>query len=311
MTVANLKMCLDVLPVGVVGLNRAGRVVLWNREMIRLTGIPFAAVAGCHWGEVAKRLLVAEESDLKGLIATSKEGDDADVRRAGKRLLLTSETEAMVSVRVRFYPLAAAGRDAGGPDDDDESPALVGVFMPVAAAYGGETAEMPSLSSYHEAAGIPGPYELSFMLSRQLALRSRYNIPFSLLLLTLESYQDMIAELGLDAWQETMRAICASLTSVVRRADSVGGYDQATFWLLLANAGLPASQAVAEKMLYHAAGITVENGNRSFDAFVGGAVAHPHESPEELVQRALNALALARQAPGHTHIEPAVEPAAK
>lgn len=302
MTEAYLKGLADVLPVGVAVLNRDRRVILWNRELARLTGIGAAVVAGCSWSEVAARLLVTEDGGLENLIAmVEDEGDD--FRGAGTPLLLASETEGLVSVRVRFHWLGPTA-SVECPADDGDIPALAGIFVPVAEA---SAADGFLPAEHHDPTGIPSRYELSFMLPRQLALLSRYNIPFSLLFLELDSYQDLVVDLGLDVWQETLRAIYASLASVVRRADSVGGYDHATFWLLLANAGIEGSRIVAEKMLQHAAGIKVENGDVALNAVVGGAVANPRESPEALVQRALRALESARRAPGRTHVEPPAE----
>ncbi len=275
----------DLFPAGVLVLAPTGEITLWNRQQQQLTGLAAAEVLSRPWTEVAAQLFPDAGVELEELVLSDATAGFFALQIAGRQLQLRRSDGVEEAVNVLFFPVA--GQDGW----------LIGVFSRPAAETVEVDPDLP-LPSASQLEGVPNRYELSFMMPQQLAILSRYNIPFTLLFLELKNYQPLVDRLGLQGWKATLRAIYESLLSIVRRADFVGGYDHVTFWLLLTNADKDGSRAVAEKMRQHAGKITVENLAVTLSAVVGGAVAQPNESPEKFFTRAQEALRRADGEPG-------------
>ena len=285
-----LRAMADLVPCGLVVLSVDGAVVLWNRQLQQITGLDEAQVKSRMWAEIAAKILVDGGESLENLTQAHPPVAFSEVQHIGRQWEMIIANEDVIPVNILFFPVFPTS----GSGSNDAGSLLVGIFS----WSGGD-----DMADGGQVSGIPSQYELSFMMSQQLALLSRYNIPFTLLFLELKNYQPLIDSLGRDAWKSTLRAIYGSLQSIVRRADSVGGYDQATFWLTLANASADGSLRVAEKMLLHASKITIENADVTLSAVVGGAIARPDESPDTFFTRAYGALQQAHQVPEDIFID--------
>lgn len=279
----------DLVPCGLVVLSDDGAVKLWNRQLQQMTGLNEAQTKSRPWAEIAAKILADGGEPLENLIQAEPPVVFSEVQHVGRQCEMITVAEDLIPVDILFFPVSSSG---SGRNDAGSS--LVGVF-----SWSGvdDMADGELLSTSEQVSGIPSQYELSFMMPQQLALLARYNIPCTLLFLELKNCQLLIDSLGLDAWNSTLRAIYESLQSIVRRADFVGGYDHATFWLTLANATADGSLRVAEKMLLHASKITIENADLTLSAVVGGAIACPDESPDAFFTRAYGALQQAHQVP--------------
>lgn len=279
----------DLVPCGLVLLSADGAVELWNRQLQQMTGLNESQVKSRPWVEIAEKILADGGEPLENLIQVEPPVVFSEVQHAGRQCEMMAADGDQMPVDILFFPVASSA--SAGLDVD--SSCLVGIFS---WSSFNDVADGELLST-REASGIPSQYELSFMMPQQLALLARYNIPFTLLFLELKNYQPLIDSLGLDAWNSTLRAIYGSLQSIVRRADFVGGYDHATFWLTLANATADGSLRVAEKMILHASRITVENADVTLSAVVGGAIARSGETPDTFFTRAYSALQQAHEMP--------------
>jgi diguanylate cyclase (GGDEF)-like protein len=277
----------DLVPCGLVVLSDDGAVKLWNRQLQQMTGLDEAQTKSRPWAEIAAKILADGGEPLENLIQAEPPVVFSEVQHVGRQCEMITVDEDLIPVDILFFPVSSSG---SGRNDAGSS--LVGVF-----SWSGvdDMADGELLSTREQVSGIPSQYELSFMMPQQLALLARYNIPFTLLFLELKNCQLLIDSLGLDAWNSTLRAIYESMQSIVRRADFVGGYDHATFWLTLANATTDGSLRVAEKMLLHASKITIENADMTLSAVVGGAIARTGESPDAFFTRAYGALQQAHQ----------------
>ncbi len=271
----------DLVPCGLVVLSDDGAVKLWNRQLQQMTGLDEAQAKSRPWAEIAAKILADGGEPLENLIQAEPPVVFSEVQHVGRQCVMITVDEDLIPVDILFFPGSASG---SGRNDAGSS--LVGIF-----SWSG----VDDMADGEQVSGIPSQYELSFMMPQQLALLARYNIPFTLLFLELKNCQLLIDSLGLDAWNSTLRAIYESMQSIVRRADFVGGYDHATFWLTLANATTDGSLRVAEKMLLHASKITIENADMTLSAVVGGAIARTGESPDAFFTRSYGALQQAHQ----------------
>ena len=52
-----LSSLAEFIPAGVLVLSPAGEVVLWNRQLEQLTGLPAAKALSRPWSELASRIL--------------------------------------------------------------------------------------------------------------------------------------------------------------------------------------------------------------------------------------------------------------
>jgi len=283
-----LRTMADLVPCGLVVLSADGTVKLWNRQLQQITGMDESQVKSRMWAEIAAKILVDGGEPLENLIQVDPPVVFSEVQHVGRQCEMFTADEDLMPVDILFFPVLSSS----GSGSNDAGSSLMGLF-----SWSGvdDMADGELLSTRDQVNGIPSQYELSFMMPRQLALLARYNIPFTLLFLELRNCQLLIDSLGLDVWNSTLRAIYESLQSIVRRADFVGGYDHATFWLTLANASDDGSLRVAEKMLLHASRITVENADITLSAVVGGAIARSGESPDSFFTRAYGALQQAHQ----------------
>ncbi len=278
-----LKAVANLVPCGLVVLSGSGTVEVWNHQLQQMTGLGEQEVKSRPWSEVAEKVLDQGGEPLENLIQADPPEVFSEVQHVGRQCQMISAAEDMVPVDILFFPVPSPGVSGGAESDS----LLVGIF-----SWSGveDVVDGEQLSDRDQVSGIPSQYELSFMMPQQLALLARYNIPFTLLFLEIKNCQTVIDSLGLDAWNSTLRTIYESLQSIVRRADFVGGYDHATFWLLLANASEEGSVRVAEKMMLHASRITVENADTALAAVVGGAIARSGETPDAFFTRAYGAL---------------------
>jgi len=278
-----LRALADLVPCGLAVLSGSGTVEVWNRQLQQMTGLGEQEVKSRPWSEVTVKILAHGGEPLENLIQVDPPEIFSEVQHVGRQCEMITAAEELVPVDILFFPVPSSGNSAGVESDSS----LVGIF-----SWSGveDVVDGEQLSDRDQVSGIPSQYELSFMMPQQLALLARYNIPFTLLFLEIKNCQVVIDSLGLDAWNSTLRTIHESLQSIVRRADFVGGYDHATFWLILTNAGFEGSTNVAEKMLLHASRITVENADTALDAVVGGAIARSGETPDAFFTRAYGGL---------------------
>jgi diguanylate cyclase (GGDEF)-like protein len=133
--------------------------------------------------------------------------------------------------------------------------------------------------------GIPNQRALIGLLRRQLAYQERYRVSFSLLFLRIKNYHTFIEVLGPEDWELTNRAVFDQLSAYVRMTDSVGLYDDATFWAILTNSTLEGSQVVADKIKRLISTMQVSGLDVFLAAAVGGVCARKGEGVDDLLAR--------------------------
>ena len=127
----------------------------------------------------------------------------------------------------------------------------------------------------------------------------------TLLLISLDSYQQLITTNG-SAWaQAVLQSVQDQVRTGLREADGVFQIDDGLLALLLPRTGQHAANAVADKVRDLIAGLQLHSSlnARALTACMGVAISRDADSAETVMQRAEEALEVARrQGPGGLHI---------
>ncbi|MBN2808500.1 MAG: diguanylate cyclase [Deltaproteobacteria bacterium] len=239
---------------GLVLLDKDDRVLYWSPQMAEISGISAAQIVGQSWSN-----LVLPSG------FTGAEG-------AGNPVFAPAAT---VLSGIVFYPVTAGQGVAGR---------RLGVLR-MTSQLEGKSDEFPFVNE--NAQGIPNQHALFELLQHQLAYHKRYRTPFSLLFLRMKNFHTFVEVLGVDNWEITSRAVYDQLSAIVRMADSVGLYDRATFWMVLANSDLEGTRVVAEKVKRLASSMKVEAIDVFLAVAVGAVLARDDERSDDLVRRGL------------------------
>ncbi len=241
---------------GIVIVDAADRIEYWSPQLEVVSGLTADQVVGQPWSE----LLLSSGLSEGG-------GDDADDELVDAATVLSG---------VAFYPEDADTADSGGRrvgilrltsqclDDVDNFP------------FAAETAN-----------GIPSRRAMFELIQSQIAFRVRYQTPFALLFLRIKNYQSFVDVLGSEVWDITNRLIFDQLSSIIRMADSVGLYDESTFWVVLANSTLSGARVAAEKIKRLGSSMKVDSLDIFLSVAVAGVVAHPGDNCDTMVDRGL------------------------
>lgn len=241
---------------GLVVLDEDGLVEYWSPQMEEISGLNRAQIVGQPWSELLLPCDVTKsdgpENNAYGPIDT-----------------------ATVLSGISFYPV---------PFDQDKPGRRVGVLR-LTSRFTTESEDFPLATE--NGFGIPTQQALFKLLQHNLAYLKRYQTSFSLLFLRVKNFSTFIEVLGNDNWAITNRAVYDQLCAIVRMVDSVGLYDGATFWMVLANSDLDGTQVVADKINRLASSMMVDSIGVFLSVAVGAVEAHEDEKSEDMVRRAL------------------------
>ncbi|MEA3348065.1 MAG: diguanylate cyclase [Pseudomonadota bacterium] len=241
---------------GLVILDENGLVEYWSPQLEDVCGLAADQIIGQPWPEL---VLPCGFIGDEGLDGCAPDLVDAATALPG----------------IAFYPVG---------DNPDKAARRVGVLR-LTSHFVTDDEGFPFAAE--NAAGIPSQRAMFELLQRQLAYQNRYQTPFSLLFLRVKNFRAFVEVLGVENWEITNRAVYDQLSAIVRMADSVGLYDEATFWMVLANSALEGTRVVAEKIKCLVSSMKVDAIDVFLSVAVGGVVASEGEKSEELVQRCL------------------------
>ena len=242
---------------GLVIVDGAGLIEYWSPQLEVVSGLRADKVVGQTW------------SGLLLPSGFSEPGAD-DVADSG----MVDATTALSGIA--FYP----------EDEDTEGGTgrRVGVLR-LTSQYVDNVEGFPF--AVETAVGIPSRRAMFELVQSQIACRDRYQTPFALLFLRIKNYQTFVEVLGYDVWEITNRAIFDQLSSIIRMADSVGLYDESTFWVVLSNSSLDGTKVAAEKIKRLGSVMKVDALDLFLSVAVAGVVAHPGDNCDIMVQRGL------------------------
>ncbi|MCD6533229.1 MAG: diguanylate cyclase [Deltaproteobacteria bacterium] len=241
---------------GLVILDKDGLVEYWSPQLEGVCGLVADRIIGLPWSEL---VLPPTFSDTEGMDGSGFSLVDAE----------TALPELV------FYP------ESG---DLDMVGRRVGVLR-LPSNFENECNGYPFVGE--TAAGIPSSRAMFDLLQRQLAYMNRYQTPFALLFLRMKNYPPISEILGSENWDITSRAVYDQLKVVVRMADSVGLYNEDTFWMVLANSDIEGTMVVAEKIKHLAGSMKIDIADVFLSVAVGGVIAREGENCEALAARGL------------------------
>jgi diguanylate cyclase (GGDEF)-like protein len=257
---------------GLVVLDEDGLVEYWSPQLEEVSGLRADQAVGQLWSELS----------LPSGVAGSEGPDDCGFGLADVAIVLSG----MV-----FYPVG---------DNPAKPGRRVGVLrQPSHVVINSE--DLPFV--VENGAGIPSRKAMFGLLQHQLIYQSRYQTPFALLFLRMKNFSTFVEILGVDNWEITNRVVYDQLSAIVRMVDSVGLYDEATFWMVLANASLDGALVVAEKVKRLTSSMKVDAIDVFLSVAVGGVGACEGEKKEELVQRGLDEVEKALKLPSGISVE--------
>ena len=234
---------------GLVIIDDADMIEYMSPQLAEVSGVEADQVVGKPWSELVPEADAAKTDDVgAGLI-------DA----------------APVLARVSFYPAGDSGRRVG--------------VLRLSTQYVDYGEGFPF--AVETAAGIPSRRALFEQVQSQLACQDRYKTPFSLIFLRIKNYSTFIEALGTESWENTNRAVFDQLNAITRMADSVGLYDEATFWMILINSAPEGTKVTAEKIKLLAGAMKIDALDLFLSVAVAGVMARPGEDSETLIQRGL------------------------
>ena len=260
---------------GLVILDEDGLVEYWSPQLEDVCGLTADLIIGQPWSELVLPC-----------------GFDKSEGPYGSGLDLVDTSTALPGLA--FYPVE------GSSDNPEKMGRRVGVLR-LTSHFENDSDGFPFVAE--TAVGIPSSKAMFEQLQRQLAYQSRYQTPFALLFLRLKNYRTFVEVLGAENWEITNRAVYDQLSAIVRMADSVGSYDDATFWMVLANSDREGAMAVAEKVKRLASSMKVDALDVFLSAAVGGVIACEGENCEELVARGLSETEKALKLPAGISVE--------
>ncbi len=242
---------------GLVIVDGAGLIEYWSSQLEVVSGLKADQVIGQPWS---------------GLMLPSGFPDsEIDVVDGGGMV----DAETALS-GIAFYPEETGSEENGGR--------RVGVLR-LTSQYEENVEGFPF--AVETAVGIPSRRAMFELVQNQIACRDRYQTPFALLFLRIKNYHTFVEVLGLDVWESTNRAIFDQLSSIIRMADSVGLYDESTFWVVLANSTIDGTKVAAEKIKRLGSAMKVDALDLFLSVAVAGVVAHPGDNCDIMVQRGL------------------------
>jgi len=242
---------------GLVIVDDAGLIEYWSPQLEVVSGLPADQAVGQTWS---------------GLLLPSGFSESGDDYENGGDMV---DAETALS-GIAFYPEDADTEGSGGR--------RVGVLR-LTSQYVDNVEGFPF--AVETAVGIPSRRAMFELVQSQIACRDRYQTPFSLLFLRIKNYQTFVEVLGSEVWESTNRAIYDQLSSIIRMADSVGLYDESTFWVVLANSSLDGTKVAAEKIKRLGSAMKVDSLDLFLSVAVAGVVAHPGDNCDIMVQRGL------------------------
>jgi len=242
---------------GLVIVDGAGLIEYWSPELEVVSGLQADQVVGQPWSGL---LLPSGFSEPGADDVASSDMVDAETALSG----------------IAFYPEDSDAEESGGR--------RVGILR-MTSQYVDNVEGFPF--AVETAVGIPSRRAMFELVQSQIACRDRYQTPFALLFLRIKNYKTFVEVLGSEVWEITNRAIYDQLSSIIRMADSVGLYDESTFWVVLANSSLDGTKVAAEKIKRLGSTMKVDALDLFLSVAVAGVVAHPGDNCDIMVQRGL------------------------
>lgn len=290
-----LKNIVALCPDGIIGIDRKGIVVVFNRAAEELTGYEREEVIGklhvtqlYHPRDLARQIKKKICSPGNGKPGSLEDLEVAVMTKQGR----------VVPVALSATLIFKGGEEIGSVGflhDLTSREEMEGILR--------------ELSITDGLTGLFNHRHFHSVLERELARATRYNRPLSLIMLDLDNFKRCNDLLGHLAGDNVLRLVGDTARTVLRAADHAFRYGGDEFTILLPETDLPSALTVAEKLRqefkarcpYHVS--TDRAKAREVTLSLGVAEANPEEGPESLIRRADMAMYEAKRAGGDATME--------
>ncbi len=292
-----LENIVALCPDGIIGVDRKGTVVVFNKAAEELTGHKREEVIGklhvtrlCHPKELARQIKKKIYSPEYGEPGSLEDLEVEVMTKEGRR----------VPVALSATLIFEGGEEIGS----------VGFLHDLTSRKEMEVI-LRELSITDGLTGLYNHRHFHSVLERELARAMRYNRPLSLIMFDLDNFKQCNDLLGHLAGDNVLRLVGETTRTVLRAADHAFRYGGDEFTVLLPETGLPSALTVSEKLReefkarcpYHVS--TDRAGAKEVTLSLGVAEADPEEGQESLLRRADMAMYEAKRAGGDTTMEAA------
>jgi diguanylate cyclase len=297
----------DVLKEHAERLRQAVEALLFDFEGKKVRVTASFGLAHLLPGEATKSLV--ERAD-QALYASKQAGRNCVHWHDGQKILRYIPSEAI--------PSSASPGASGSPSFPGQDP-ITAQSNTTAPNYevpylpGGQEPPKDRALLPQPLGSLPNRSEFYVILGRRLAERQRTHRPFSVILLHVDKYLDLVGKHGLQAAQLTLRATSQFLQAAVRQMDTIAQYDNCTFALLLPEAELAHVAEIAERLREAICRCKLPLGHcwERITVSIGAVEATDGDDTDRLLHRCEEALEQARSAGGnrvYVHTGQTVEP---
>jgi diguanylate cyclase (GGDEF)-like protein/PAS domain S-box-containing protein len=272
---------LDCVEDGVYFVDRAKRILLWNRGAERITGYSRAEVVGdtcghhrlCHVDE-SGRLLCTTGCPLHVALDTGvpMEADAFLQHKLGHRIPVRITTTAL---RDGKNGLLGAVEVFRVTSDLRRQHQLI--------------EEIARLAMIDDLTRLPNRRHFDMQLDRRVAELNRFEWPFGVLMIDLDEFKGINDKFGHRTGDEILQMVARTLSANCRAFDTVARWGGEEFSAIIANVREDELRKVAEKLraMVEASSLRLSDGEPlRITISIGGAVARPNETAAEILRRA-------------------------
>ncbi len=271
---------------GVIFIDTALRILLWNHGAERLSGISAESITGRSWSPG-----LLEIRDEKGALIEPEECPVACTIRSGvqslRRLTLTGRSGRKVPVDVHIIPVASERAVEGAIVLLHDASSEISLEQRCQSLH--QQATLDPLTQVGNRAEFERVYEafIHTHLERQL--------PCSLIICDLDRFKQINDTYGHQAGDEVIKALAGLLKAAAHPGDLVARYGGEEFVLLCANCDNASAARRAEQIRQAFAQLRLPClGGAPVTASFGVTEVQPGDTPETMLRRADRALLLAK-----------------
>ena len=271
---------------GVVFIDGAMRILLWNHGAERLTGISWETVSGRLWSPELLQI-----RDERGVLIDPEDCPAACVIRSGvqslRRLTLTGRSGRKVPVDVHLIPVGTERATEGAILLLHDASSEISLEQRCQNLH--QQATLDPLTQVGNRAEFDRVYEtfIQTHLERQL--------PCCLIICDLDRFKKINDTYGHQAGDEVIKALAGLLKNAARSGDLVARYGGEEFVMLCAHCDNAAGARRAEEIRQAFAQLRLPClGGNQVTASFGVTEVQPGDTPETMLRRADRALLLAK-----------------
>jgi diguanylate cyclase (GGDEF)-like protein/PAS domain S-box-containing protein len=278
------RAVLESLQTGVYVLDRAGRIILWNRGAERMTGFKLYEVMGSN-----SNLHLLRPCDFRACVACGGDCPFAATLRDGQAREFPIELTHKQGHTLRVLMHSAPIIDR------------LGATVAIAQSFDQHVSVIDSerghqhLSRYgclDEATGVPNRGYTRLQLRESMTAFLEYHLPFAILIIQLEALSEFRAAYGYAAGDAILRVVAQTVRNTIHSGDFLGRWEDNQFLLILSNCSAHGMQVAGDRIskLVNNARLQWWGDRHSVTTRISRTLVQEADSLESLLERSLSGL---------------------